>query len=176
MGADGTVEVVILPRRREGERVPDAFLSTGLRDHVQGYLKRRCLVNVIPQVRLATFMPVDISVTLRLRPNANLVAVREAATRWVERFLDPYDGGLDREGWGFKNTLYAQDLARMVADISEVRHIVEVQLFDMSGERRRKGIPGWEEGSGVRELVLENHDLFAVRRVRISSDDPGEVS
>lgn len=176
MGADGTVEVVILPRRREGERIPDPFLSTGLRDHVQNYIKRRCLVNVIPKVRLATFLPVDVSVTVRLRPNANLVALREVATHWVERFLDPYEGGLDREGWPFGGTLYAQDFARMVLDLPEVRHVVDVQLFDMSGERRRRGVPGWEEGEGVRELALVEHDLYAIRRVRIRTEEPGDAA
>jgi hypothetical protein len=174
MGQDGIVEIVILPRRREGERFPDPFLSTGLQNHVQRYLKDRCLVNVIPKVRLASFLPVDVSVTVRLRPNANLVAVREVATRWVERFLDPYEGGLDREGWPFGGTLYSQDFARMVTDIPEVRHVVDVQLYDMGGERRNRGIPGWEEGEGMRELALVSNDLFAIRRVRIRTEDPGE--
>ncbi len=171
---DGTVEVVVLPRRREGETFPDPFLSTGLRDHVQGYLKRRSLINVNPVVRLAEALPVDVSVTLRLRPNANLLAVREAAQKWVERFLDPYEGGLDGEGWPFKGTLYAQDFARMVSDLPEVRHVVDVALFDMSGEKHRRGVPGWEEGEGVKELFLASHDLFTVRRVRVRTEDIAE--
>ncbi len=174
MGPDGTVEVIILPRRREGELFPDPFLSTGLRDHVQAYLKRRCLINVLPEVRLAQFLPIDVSVTLRLRPNANLLAVREAATKWVERFLDPYVGGLDGQGWPFSGTLYAQDFARMVAGISEVRHVVDVSLYDMGGEKRRRGGPGWEEGEGVKELFLIEPDLFAARRVRIQTEEVEE--
>ncbi len=174
MGPDGTVEVVILPRRREGEQVPDPFLSTGLRDHVQAYLKRRCLINVLPKVRVATFMPVDVSVTLRLRANANLISVREAAHKWIETFLDPYAGGLDRQGWPFGGTLYAQDFARMVSDLPEVRHVVDVALYDMAGERRRLGRPGWEEGEGVKELMLNEHDLFAARRIRVRSEEIGE--
>jgi hypothetical protein len=174
IGADGTVEIIILPRRREGELFPDPFLSTGLRDHVQRYLKRRCLINVIPIVRLAQFLPIDVSVTLRLRPNANLLAVREAATKWVERFLDSYVGGLDSQGWPFSGTLYAQDFARMVSSIPEVRHVVDVALYDMGGERRRRGVPGWEEGEGVKELFLVEQDLFAVRRVRVRTEEAEE--
>ena len=48
----GNVDVTILPRRRQGEIVPDPFLALGLRDHVQAYLKRRCLINVTPVVKL----------------------------------------------------------------------------------------------------------------------------
>ncbi len=171
MGGDGLVEVVILPRRREGESLPDPLLGTGLRDHVQGYLKRRCLINVTPVVRLASFLPIDLSVTLRLRPNANLLAVREAAQRWVEAFLDPYVGGLDGTGWPFRGTVYGQDFARMVADIPDVRHVIDVQLFDVSGDKRRRGVPGWEEGEGVAEIVLAECDLFEVRRVRVRTED-----
>jgi predicted phage baseplate assembly protein len=171
MGPDGSVEVVVLPRRREGESLPDPLLGTGLRDHVQGYLKRRCLINVTPVVRLASFMQIDVSVTLRLRPNANLLAVREAAQRWVEAFLDPYVGGFDGTGWPFKGTVYAQDFARMVADIPDVRHVIDVQLFDVSGERKRRGVPGWEEGEGVREIVLTEADLLAARRIRVRTED-----
>ncbi|MBK7754877.1 MAG: baseplate J/gp47 family protein [Deltaproteobacteria bacterium] len=173
MGKDGTVEVVILPQRREGERVPDPFLSAGLRDHVQSYLGRRCLINVEPKVRLATFLPIDIAVTARLRPNANQLVVREAAQRWVMRFLDPYIGGLDGAGWPFQGTLYAQDFGRLVSDIPEVRHVVDVQIFDMRGERA-KGPPGWEEGEGLKELVLDRHDLFEIRRVRIRTEEADE--
>jgi hypothetical protein len=172
---DGTVEIIVLPRRREGESFPDPFLSTGLRDHVQGYLKRRCLINVNPVVRLASAMPIDVSVTLRLRPNANLLAVREAAQRWVEKFLDPYEGGLDKQGWPFGGTLYAQDFARMVSDLPEVRHVVDVALYDMSGDKRRRSVPGWEEGEGVKELFLVEADLFSVRRVRVRTEDAADA-
>ncbi len=173
MDEDGQVEVVILPRRREGEAVPDPFLAAGLRDHVSNYLKRRCLINVDPVVRLARFMRIDVSLSLRLRPNANVLQVRDAARRWVEAFIDPYTGGLDGEGWPFGGTLYAQDFARMVTDIHEVRHVVDVQLFDMS-EADPRAVPGWEEGEGTSELVLTDHDLFVVRRVRIRSEEGDE--
>jgi hypothetical protein len=173
MDEDGQVEVVILPNRREGEAIPDPFLSAGLRDHVGRYLKRRCLINVDPVVRLAEFMRIDVSVELRLRPNANVLQVREVAEEWVKSFLDPYGGGLDSEGWPFKGTLYAQDFARMVSDISEVRHVVAVQLHDMSAEDP-KAEPGWNEGEGDNALFLTEHDLFQVRRVRIRTEEVGE--
>lgn len=173
MSEDGQVEVVILPRRRENERVPDPFLSQGLRDHVSTYLKRRCLINVDPVVRLARFMPIDVSVSLRLRPNANIIQTREQAEQWVDQFLDPYTGGLEGEGWPFGGTLYAQDFARMVTDLAEVRHVVDVQLYDMSSADA-DAVPGWEEGEGEDELILTEHDLFAVRRVRIRIEEVDE--
>ena len=168
MGDDGEVEVIVLPHRRDGELVPDPFLASGLRDHAEVYLKKRCLINVDPKVRLATFMPLDVSVTLRLRPNANQLVVREDAEYWVAAFLDPYVGGLDGEGWPFSGTLYAADFARMVSDVGEVRHVVDVQLYDMTG--REKAGPGWEEGEGAQELHLMAHDLFAVRRIRVRTE------
>lgn len=166
MAGDGEIEVIVLPQRRGDEIVPDPFLSTGLKEHVQRYLSRRCLVNVQPRVRLATFKDVDVSVTVRLRPNANFITVRQQAKEWVRRFLDPYWGGLDRGGWPFRGTLYAQDFGRMVTDIPEVRHVIQVQVYEST-----PGIPGWEKGQGQETLVLDAHDLFVCRNVRIVSEE-----
>ena len=173
MGLDGTVEVVILPHRREGEVIPDPFLATSTRDHVEKYLGRRSLINVQPKVRLATFMPVDVSLTVRLRGNANPIMVRESASLWVRRFLDPYDGGLDSSGWPFGGTLYAQDFARLVSEIDEARHVSGVALYDRTEAASRTGRqrPGWEEGVGSQELVLDKSDLFYCQRVRIEFED-----
>ena len=170
MSADGEVEVVILPQKRPGERVPDAFLATGLKEHVQRYLARRCLVNVEPRVRLATFRNVDVSLVLRLRPNANFVVVRDRASGWVKRFLDPFVGGLDGDGWPFSGTLFAQDFARMVTDLSDVRHVVEVHVYDV---KEGDATPGWERGDGQQTLVLKDHDLFVLRQVRVISEEGG---
>jgi hypothetical protein len=131
-------------------------------------------VNVTPEVRLATFTPVDVLVTLRVRPHANVLTVRSRAEAWVERFLDAYVGGLDGGGWPFRGTLYAQDFGRLVGDISEVRHVVEVRMFDVTGEPER-GPPGWETGQGVDLLVLDRTDLFVLRRVRAQIEGLGDV-
>jgi hypothetical protein len=169
VGADGGIEVVILPRRREDEDVPDPFVAAGLKEHVQQWLGRRCLVNVRPRVRLALFQPVDVSIDVRLRPNANQVQVRDDVHRWVRRFLDPYAGGLDGQGWPFGATLYAQDFGRLVTDIPEVRHVVEVRLYPL--DRLFQGDvsapPGWETSPGDLVLPLVSADLLRVREVRV---------
>ena len=108
-------------------------------------------MNVQPNIRLATFQEVDVSITLRLRPNANMMQVRENAKSWVGKFLDPYVGGLDGQGWPFGGTLYAQDFGRMVRDLPEVRHVVDVQLYEIAADKAQ-GVPGWEEGQGAFNL------------------------
>jgi hypothetical protein len=168
MSRDGEVEVVILPQRFDHEVIPDPFLATGLKEHVQKYLAKRCLVNVQPRVRLATFQPVDVSLTLRMRPNANFVLVREHARTWVRRFLDPYVGGLDGAGWPFQGTLFAQDFGRIVTDLPEIRHVVSVEVYAVDGP---EATPGWERGEGHHTLVLEKADLFVLRHVRIVSEE-----
>ena len=168
MSQDGEIEVVVLPARRPGEVIPDPFLSTGLKEHVQRYLSRRCLVNVQPQVRLATFQSVDVALTLRLRPNSNFIVVRAKAREWVRRFLDPYLGGLDGQGWPFSGTLFAQDFARMVSDIPEVRHVSKVRVFQVESE---DATPGWETGQGDELLVLDSADLFVLRGVRVIAEE-----
>ncbi|MFK7929755.1 MAG: baseplate J/gp47 family protein [Myxococcota bacterium] len=173
MGDDGSVNIVVLPHKRETERMPDPFLAAGLKEHVRTYLSKRCLVNVAPQVRLATFQEVDVSLALRLRPNANIVKVREQAGAWVGRFLDAYTGGIDNKGWPFGGTLYAQDFGRMVSDLPDVRHVTDVQLFEVSDGRERD-FPGWEKGRGSSTLVLTERDLFVIRYVRITAAEEGD--
>jgi hypothetical protein len=147
--------------------------------------QRRCLVNVQPVVRLATFQPVDVTMVIRLRPNANFVHVRELAKGWIRRFLDPYVGGLDGTGWPFGGTLYAQDFGRMVTDLPEVRHVVDVQVHAVTPAvptitttssahvipwDPRDTTPGWEKGEGSKTLVLDR-DLFVLRYVRVISEE-----
>ena len=170
ISSEGEIGIIVLPHRREDERVPDPFLSAGLREHVRKYLTKRCLVNVQPIVRLATFREVDVSVVVRLRPNANLILVRERASQWVARFLDPYVGGIDGSGWPFSGTLYSQDFGRMVTEIPEIRHVVDVELYPVR-DGRDKEYPGWEKGQGTEAIVLDDNDLFVLRMVRIMSED-----
>ncbi|MGC6515861.1 MAG: baseplate J/gp47 family protein [Myxococcota bacterium] len=167
---DGGVDVLVLPVRPAPDVLPDPFLSASLIQLVQQHLGERCLVNTRPEVRLATFQHLDVSVRLRRRVNTNPVAVREAAEAWIRNFLDPYEGGIDGEGWPFGNTLFSQDLGRMVREIDNVRHVVDVSLFPVS-EERLDGPPGWETQQGHASLALEGHDLFAVRHVRVAWRD-----
>jgi predicted phage baseplate assembly protein len=172
MDRDGDVDVVILPHRRADERTPDPFLATGLKEHVQRYLGRRSLVNVSPTVRLAQFQEVDVSVSLRLRPNANFVQLRETASQWVKTFLDPYTGGLDGQGWPFGGALYAQDFGRMVKDLPEVRHVSGVRVYAI--DNPESTTPGWDTGTGQEVLVLPDHlDLFILRNVRVVAEEDG---
>jgi hypothetical protein len=118
-------------------------------------------------------MEIDVSIDLKLRKNANHLQVREDAAEWVKNFVDPYVGGLDSDGWPFGGTLFAQDFARMVSEIGGVRHVVSVQLFDMSEGDSKRRSPGWEEGEGLKELGLSDRDLFVVRRVRVLTEEAG---
>ena len=50
---------------------------------------------------------------------------------------------------------------------------MDVELFDMSAADPR-AVAGWEEGHGNDELVLDAHDLFVVRRIRIGTEEAGQ--
>ncbi len=168
VSATGEVDIVLLPRRRPGERIPDPFLSRGLMEHVQRHVAKRCLVNIRPRIRLATFQEVDVAVRIRLRPLANFVAAREASERWVTAFLDPYTGGIDRDGWPFGGTLYAQDFGRLVSDVPEVRHVVDVRVWNVPSPTI--GV-GWEREEGATELTVSPADLFVLRAVRVVHEE-----
>jgi len=54
----------------------------------------------------------------------------------------------------------------MVTDIPEVRHIVGVEVYEA-----KPGAPGWERGQGTDSLVLDEHDLFVCRNVRVLAEE-----
>ena len=181
---DGNVGVVILPVRHEEEGLPDPFLSSGLRQVVEDYVRERCLINIRPIVRLATFCSIDISLRIRLHSNTDIVSVRENVKRWLESFLDPYRGGFDQKGWPFKGTLYQQDISRMLAEIPEIRHLSDVELYDVS-DKENHNVAAWDMASDVfgteeqgakgllpqSEIRLLAYDLFHLRRIRIYVED-----
>ena len=130
-------------------------MSAGLRQVVEDYVKERCLINIHPIVRLATFCSVDISLRIRLHNNTDVVSVREQVKNWLQSFLDPYNGGFDQKGWPFKGTLYQQDISRMLSDIPDIRHLSDVELYDVSGKENHN-MAAWDMKSDVFEESKQN--------------------
>jgi hypothetical protein len=114
-------------------------------------------------------MPIDILITIRLRPNSDGIRVKDTAKAWVHTFLDPYDGGLEGEGWPFQGTLFSADFGRLVKDIPQIRHVSDVRIFNRTNIDDTTG-PGWETGQGVEVLQLSKHDLFVLNAVRIVAE------
>jgi hypothetical protein len=48
--------------------------------------------------------------------------------------------------------------------------VFEVCLYTDLGSSERP-LPGWEQGEGAAELLLTEHDLFNVLRVRVQTED-----
>ena len=177
---EGNVDVVILSRPQEEGKLPDMFLAEGVKERVEKYLARRCLINIHPRIQLASFRIIDLSISLRLRENANEVQTKEKAKEWLRIFLDPYKGGLDKKGWPFGGVLYAQDLSRMVSALEAVRHLSKVSIYDVSNHKN-KAISGWDlaelltssedasEQAVVEQqtLYLKYNELIALRRIQI---------
>jgi hypothetical protein len=55
-----------------------------------------------------------------------------------------------------------------VRDLPEVRHVVDVQVYEVN---QKDPTPGWEKGQGVDALVLDADDLFVLRHVRVASEE-----
>ena len=82
--------------------------------------------------------------------------------------LDPYRGGFDQKGWPFKGTLYQQDISRMLADIPEIRHLSDVELYDVSDkENHNVASLGygfrclWDGGARGKRIVAPIRDKIA---------------
>ena len=123
-------------------------------------------MNVRPEVRLAKYRAIDVRLRLRVLPSANRMGVRSESERWIRSFLDPYRGGVGGCGWPFGGTLFAEDFGRLIADLPDVRHVMGVELFELTGGAAALH-PGWVHGGGVARVCLVDADLFVVRHVLV---------
>ena len=119
------VRITVLPAR-DGKtgNIPDAE-EIGLLRTVQDYVAQRCLINTQVRVEMVELVPITVDMRCLLNPRTNPSGVRERAEQWVTRFLDPFTGGVDGDGWPFGDVPRSQDLQHILKEIPEIRHVDE---------------------------------------------------
>ena len=123
------VRLTVLPKRdsKTGE-IPDAE-EIGLLRVVQEYVQERALINTEVRVEMAELVPITVEMRSLLIPRTNPSGVRERAESWIGRFLDPFTGGVDGNGWPFGEVPRAQDLQHILKEIPEIRHVEECTVL-----------------------------------------------
>ncbi len=150
------VRLTVLPRRdgKTGE-IPDAE-EIGLLRAVQEYVAERCLINTQVRVQMVQLIPITVDMRALLHPQTNPSGVRERAEAWIAHFLDPYEGGVDSEGWPFGEVPRSQDIQHILKEIPEIRHVEDCTIL-------RAPEPGAPAGS-ARSLPKKGqaHQLFVL--------------
>ena len=122
------VRLTVLPERDlRTKEIPDAE-EIGLLRAVRDYVTERCLINTQVKVDMAELVSIAVELQCRLQPGTNPSGVRERAEEWVVRFLDPYEGGVDGEGWPFGELPRAEDLQHIITEIPEIRHVEHCEV------------------------------------------------
>ncbi len=122
------VRLTVLPERDlRTKEIPDAE-EIGLLRAVRDYVTERCLINTQVKVEMAELVPIAVELQCRLQPGTNPSGVRERAEEWVVRFLDPYQGGVDGEGWPFGELPRAEDLQHIITEIPEIWHVEHCEV------------------------------------------------
>jgi len=117
------VRLTVLPRRdTKTQEIPDAE-EIGLLRTVQDYVQHKALINTVVRVDMVELVPITVEMTALLKSGTNPSGVRERSEAWVTRFLDPYVGGVDGQGWPFGEVPRAEDLQHVLGEIPEIRHV-----------------------------------------------------
>jgi predicted phage baseplate assembly protein len=130
----GSVVMLVLPQVAavEAEILPEQLtLSAELRGAVQSYLSERSLVTTRLEVRAPQYIYVSVQARLRLpqRSSPGMVAeTQRRAEAALYRYLNPFIGGPDGQGWPFGRDLHVSEVYGLLQRIPLIEFVEEVQI------------------------------------------------
>jgi len=130
----GQVFVIVLPEIESAERPDptDMMLAENLRNTVLKYLAARSVLGIGIEVRLAEITCVSVSADLHFREGTERLAAEEAIERGEKllyRYLNPYTGGPDGQGWPFGRSLYLSEIYGLLQGIPGVEFVEGVKVY-----------------------------------------------
>lgn len=141
-GNQGVVNLIIVPAvdttpitRGLGIH-PDAFALTPLlKEEVLGFLAERRLLGIQVKCHEPDYVGVSVQLEVGLESRYGTPQAREEIERslygQLYRFLNPVTGGTDGQGWKFGNPLYVSDIVSLLQNISGIRYLGSVSLFEV---------------------------------------------
>lgn len=130
----GEVLVVVLPEVSDVRgRIPiDALdLSADLRAAVLARLNERRPLGITVDARKARFFMVSVQANLRVAPRSDPALVAEVQRRAEEalyRYLNPYTGGPQAQGWPFERDLHISEISGLLQRIDGVEFVERLQI------------------------------------------------
>lgn len=130
----GQVFVVVLPQAENTSgSIPIELLnlSADLRAAVLAYLNERRPLGVTLDVRRVRFFLISVKAKLRLpaRSEPGLIAeVKQRAEDALYRYLNPYTGGPQGQGWPFDRDLHVSEISGLLQRIPQVEFVEEIQI------------------------------------------------
>jgi hypothetical protein len=128
------VRVLIVPRldRRADQRISAAELTDRayepLLRRVHERLNQRRLITTSLEVTWPIYVELTVRARLRISRGATPTGVADEAQRRLLRYLNPFSGGPDGEGWPFGRTLYLSEIYNLFYGIRDLIAIETVEL------------------------------------------------
>jgi predicted phage baseplate assembly protein len=129
----GQVFVIVVPEVQTPDRPsPEALaLSPQLRTAILDYLHARCVLGFGVEVRAPELIWISVKAQLRVPIDSHPVVRREVQRRAeteLYQFLNPFTGGIQRNGWPFGRDLYLSEVYGLLQRIPSVEFIESVRM------------------------------------------------
>jgi len=162
----GHVFLIVLPQidRPERPQPEMVVLSEGLRQGVLEYLRARCVLGVGLEVRLPEITWVSVTAELMVSQESHLGLmgeVQQRAETELYRYLNPYTGGVRREGWPFGRDVHLSEIYGILQKIPSVEYVEAVRV-----EISQSGVQGPFKPAPPR-VVLPRHGMVCSARHEI---------
>lgn len=170
----GQVIVLVLPEVDHPDRPLTSthlHLSADLERAVFAYLRERCVLGTRLRVEQPAFVWVSVEARIRLPVGTNSLLedeVIEQVQTALYRYLNPYIGGPDGNGWPFGRELHLSELYRLIQDIRFVQVVESVQIYTL--EHPESSNPPQPVTThvnlGPREIICSHQHRVLVQRTR----------
>ncbi len=163
----GQVFVIVLPQMDapQGRIPPERLgLSAELRSAVLSRLESRRLLGTALEVRPPQYIWVSVQAELHVpeRSDPSLIAeVQQRAEDALYRYLNPYVGGPNGDGWPFGRSLNRSEIYGVLQSVKSVEFVEDIQMSisDSSG-----GTNPAPAGSSLRAVPVPRHGLICSDR------------
>jgi predicted phage baseplate assembly protein len=170
-GAPGVVTVLVIPASdpvQPESPVPDTlFLDTVCR-----YLNPRRLITTELHITGPVYVPVYVSVGIDVLAGEDTAPVRERVKQRLRNFLSPLSGGFEGEGWPLDHAVESVELLTVVARVSGVARVNEVQLADENGVTSSPIELEGVQLPGVAALSVQSGEAQPVAELLGQTDEP----
>jgi len=129
----GQVFMIVLPEVETPDKPqPEQLtLSPQLRTSILDYLHARCVLGVGVEVRAPEVIWISVKAELRVPIDSHPVVRRDVQRRAeaeLYAFLNPFKGGMQRQGWPFGRDLYLSEVYGLLQRIPSVEFIESVRM------------------------------------------------
>ncbi|UCF92832.1 MAG: putative baseplate assembly protein [Desulfobacterales bacterium] len=134
---EGHVSLIVLPDRAylggprscAEVRTALALSKVGwLHQDILAFLEDRRLITTVLHAVNPEFSQINLEITVQARPGKNPVDLASTVEEAVREFLDPYDGGEQREGWPFGRDVHRSELYQLIEGLDGVDHVQQMKM------------------------------------------------